>query len=87
MERLKTRGDSVLGGKEGSEAFPLSSHSSALKSGVNCRAALLSCISEKNTMVLAREGRKRAPVGQRAQGNLPVERAGDGDSLTRDESL
>lgn len=82
MERLKTGGDSILRGKEGSEAFPLSSHSSALKSSVDCRAALLSFISKKNTMVLARGREKSAPVGRRAQGNLPDERAGDGDSLT-----
>ena len=71
MERLKTRGDSFLGGKEGSEAFPLSSHSSALKSGVNCRAALLSCISEKNTMVLARGREKAGPCGPEGAGDSP----------------
>lgn len=60
----------------------MSSHGSALKSGTDCKAALLSCISKKNTMVLARGSEKAGPVGRRAQGNLPDERAGDGDSLT-----
>lgn len=83
----REEGQNLEGGPSwgvGFQCFPLFSPSSALTSGLRCRAALRGSTSPESIREIPafwpEEPRKRAPAGGDVQGNLQTESAG-GNSL------